>query len=59
MSAMIYDTTSQAFVEAETPMKFDTGNQSWADTTGLAYNPEVEAWEERWGNTKITLEGAL
>lgn len=48
MSAMIYDPTSQAFVEAETPMKFDTGNQSWADTTGLAYNPEAGAWEEKW-----------
>ena len=59
MSAMIYDTTEQAFVEAETPMKFDQENQSWADTTGLAYNPEVDAWEEKWGNTKITLEGAL
>ena len=48
MSAMIYDPMSQAFVEAETPMKFDTGNQSWTDTTGLAYNPEAGAWEEKW-----------
>lgn len=53
MSAMIYDPTSQAFVEAETPMKFDTGNKSWADTTGMAYNPEAEAWEEKWSQLKI------
>lgn len=52
MSAMIYDTTEQAFVEAETPMKFDQENQSWADTTGLAYNPEAGAWEEKWSASK-------
>lgn len=55
MSAMIYDTTEHAFVEAEIPMKFDTGNQSWADTIGLAYNPEVEAWEEKWGSKQLYL----
>lgn len=47
MSAMIYDPTEQAFKEAETPMKFDNESQSWADTTGLAYNPDAEAWEEK------------
>ena len=55
MSAMIYDTTEQAFVEAETPMKFDADNQIWADTTGMAYNQEVEAWEEKW-RVKVSID---
>lgn len=52
MAAMIWDTEAQAYKEAETPMIHDPASGAWVETTGLAYNPEAEAWEEKWSAFK-------
>ena len=48
MSVMIWDSTSQAFVEAQTPMVYDTENQAWRETTGLIWDEQNQAWVEKW-----------
>ena len=53
MAAMIWDNESQAFKEADVPMKYDPTAESWTDTTGLAWDNEAQAWTERWG-TKVS-----
>lgn len=52
MAAMRWDTEAQAFTEAETPMKYDPTAGAWTDTTGLAWDPETEAWTEKWSKKK-------
>lgn len=47
---MIWDSTSQAFVEAQTPMVYDTENQAWRETTGMAWNEQSQAWTKRWNS---------
>lgn len=48
MAAMIWDTEAQAFTEAETPLKYDPIAGAWTETTGMAYNQDAAAWEEKW-----------
>ena len=49
MSVMIYDATSKAFKEAETPKIYSSSDQAWVETTGMSWNTEAQTWEERWG----------
>lgn len=48
MAAMIWDTEAQAFTETDVPMKYEPTVGAWTDTTGLTYNSDAEAWEEKW-----------
>lgn len=48
MAALRWDEQEQAYTESETPMKYEPTAGAWTDTTGLAYNMDVEAWEEKW-----------
>lgn len=51
MSVMIYDSTSQAFKEAQTPKVYDTENQAWRETVGMVYDKNDGAWIEKWGSS--------
>ncbi len=46
----IWDADLQAFKDAETPLVYDEGLKAWKESTGLAWNDEAQAWEERWGS---------
>lgn len=48
MAALKWDEQAQAYTESETPMKYDPLAGAWTDTTGLTYNSDAEAWEEKW-----------
>lgn len=53
MSVKIYDSTIEAFKDAETPLIWDEQAQAWKDCVGLVWNESAQAWEERWGAQKI------
>lgn len=56
MSVMLWDSASQAFVEAQdTPMVYDKDNEAWRETTGLVWDNENQAWREAWNPTKVRL----
>lgn len=46
MPAMIWDSATSAFKEADTPKIWDSTNQAWKDTEGYVY--QNGAWVERW-----------
>ena len=53
MAALRWDEQAQAYVEStNVPMRYDVESGAWVETTGMAYNPDVGAWEEKW-NTGV------
>lgn len=53
LSAKIWDTVSQAFVERQNvPKRYDAGSGAFVDTTGRAFDHDAEAWVEKWSPVK-------
>jgi hypothetical protein len=54
MAAMIWDEQAQAFREPnEVPMRYDPDVGAYVETTGKAYDPDDEAWTEKWNPVKV------
>lgn len=53
MSALIWDSTTQAFKDADTP-KIYSGS-SFGDAEGKIWNETAQAWEDAWSSEKILL----
>lgn len=50
MSAMIWDSTTQAFKDAETPKVWDSSANAWKDAEGKIWNETAQAWEDAWNS---------
>ena len=49
MAAIIYDSATGAFKDAETPLIYDAAAGAYKGSTGLVYDAASGAWAERWG----------
>ena len=53
MAALKWDKQAHAYVETQNvPMRYDVESGAWVETAGMAYNPDVGAWEEKWSPNK-------
>lgn len=53
MAALIWDEQSQAFVEpTNVPMRYDQESGAWVETTGMAWDTQAQAWEEKWSRVE-------
>lgn len=50
MAVKIWDSEAQAFRDANNvPKRYSVEDNAWVETTGMAWNEEAQAWEEKWG----------
>lgn len=55
MSALIWDSTTQAFKDADTP-KIYSGS-GFGDAEGKIWNETAQAWEDAWSNALVFING--
>ena len=48
MPALIYDTTTQAFKDAETPKIYSSGDGAYVDAHGKIWDENAQAWVDAW-----------
>lgn len=53
MAVKIYDSSVGAFKDTHAPQIYDAGAQAYKDSTGLVYDENKGAFDERWGAVKI------
>lgn len=61
MAVKIYDASASAFKDAPTPQIYDVSAKAYKDSTGLVYDRNKGAWDERWGsvNDVVYLNGVI